>query len=142
MKEIKILLIDDDEDDYILTRGIFDQVSNQYSLYWVNSYDKGISAILKKQYDVYLVDYRLGKNTGIDLLTEAVNSGCEQPIIILTGKGDSTIDVRAMNIGASDYLVKDEIDPYSLDRSIRYSIKQAETLKALKDSESKYRAVF
>lgn len=142
MREVRVLLIDDDEDDYVLTKGIFDEVSDQYSFYWVNSHEKGISAILKKQYDVYLVDYRLGKGTGIDLLTEAVNSGCEQPIIILTGKGDTTIDVQAMNIGAADYLIKDEIDSSSLDRSIRYAIKQAETLKALKSSESKYKAVF
>lgn len=142
MREVKVLLIDDDEDDYILTKEIFDQVSVQYSLYWVDSYEKGITQILKGEYDVYLVDYRLGKNTGIDLLTEAINSGCEQPIIILTGKGDSTIDIRAMNIGAADYLVKDEIDAATLERSIRYSLMQAETLKALKNSERKYRTVF
>ncbi|RZK75078.1 MAG: response regulator [Pedobacter sp.] len=142
MSVIKVLLIDDDEDDFVLTKGIFDEISNRYSFSWVDSYEKGINAILKKQYEVYLVDYRLGKGTGIDLLTEAVNSGCEQPIIILTGKGDTTIDVQAMNIGAADYLIKDEIDSSSLDRSIRYAIKQAETLKALKFSESKYKAVF
>nr|WP_198160691.1 hybrid sensor histidine kinase/response regulator [Pedobacter panaciterrae] len=142
MKQVRVLLIDDDEDDYILTKEVFDQVSAPYELSWVNSYEKGISAILKKQFDVYLVDYRLGKGTGIDLLNEAINSGCEEPIIILTGKGDLAIDEQAMNIGAADYLVKDEIDPSSLDRSIRYSIKEASATKALKDSERKYRAIF
>ena len=142
MKAVKVLLIDDDEDDYVLTKQIFDQFLSGYSLYWVDSYEKGITQILKSEYDVYLVDYRLGNNSGIDLLTEAINSGCEQPIIILTGKGDSTIDVSAMNIGAADYLVKDEIDALTLDRSIRYSLMQAETLKALKNSERKYRTVF
>jgi len=142
MRQVKVLLIDDDEDDYILTKGVFDQMSSSYELAWVNSYEKGISSILKKQFDVYLVDYRLGKGTGIDLLNEAINSGCEQPIIILTGKGDLTIDEQAMNMGAADYLLKDEIEPSSLDRSIRYSIKEASVTKALKDSESKYRAIF
>ena len=142
MREVKVLLIDDDEDDYVLTKGIFDQVLAQYSLHWVDSYEKGISLILKAKYDVYLVDYRLGNNNGINLLEEAINSGCAQPIIILTGKGDSTIDVQAMKIGAADYLVKDEIDAATLDRSIRYSLMQAETLNALKNSERKYRTVF
>lgn len=142
MGQVKVLLIDDDEDDYILTKDVFDMISDRYVLTWVNDYEKGITAILKKQFDVYLVDYRLGKGTGIDLLNEAINSGCEQPIIMLTGKGDLTIDQQAMNIGAADYLVKDEIDPSSLERSIRYSIKQANTLKALKYSERKYRAIF
>lgn len=142
MKQVRVLLIDDDEDDYILTKEIFDQLSGKYLLFWVNSYDKGINAILKRQFDVYLVDYRLGKGTGIDLLKEAVNSGCVEPIIMLTGKGDQTIDEQAMNIGAADYLVKDEIEPALLERSIRYSIKHADSLRALQDSERKYRAIF
>jgi len=142
MRKVRVLLIDDDEDDYILTKEVFDQISASYELSWVNSYEKGIYAILRKQFDVYLVDYRLGKGTGIDLLNEAINSGCEEPIIILTGKGDLVIDEQAMNIGAADYLVKDEIDASSLDRSIRYSVKEAGVTKALKDSERKYRAIF
>lgn len=141
-QEILVLLIDDDEDDYILTKGIFDQLADSYSLSWVNSYDKGISAILKRQFDVYLVDYRLGKGTGIDLLNEAIRSGCEQPIIMLTGNGDISIDQQAMDSGAADYLIKDRIEPSLVDRSIRYSLKQANTLKALKDSERKYKTIF
>jgi len=142
MKEVKVLLIDDDEDDYILTKAVFDQLYGKYSLHWVNSYEKGISAILKRQFDVYLVDYRLGKGTGIELLKEAVNSGCVEPIIMLTGKGDLTIDKQAMNIGAADYLLKDEIEPGLMERSIRYSIKHADGLKAIQDSERRYRAIF
>lgn len=142
MKQVKVLLIDDDEDDYILTRSVFKQLGPRYLLQWVNSYDKGISAVLKRQFDVYLVDYRLGRGTGIELLKEAINSGCVEPIIMLTGKGDQTIDEQAMNIGAADYLVKDEIGPALIERSIRYSIKQAAGLKAVQDSERKYRAIF
>ncbi|HKG07787.1 MAG TPA: ATP-binding protein [Pedobacter sp.] len=142
MKEVKVLLIDDDEDDYILTKIVFDQLNDRYSLHWLSSYDKGLSAILKKQFDVYLVDYRLGKGTGIDLLREAISSGCVEPIIMLTGKGDLTIDKQAMNIGAADYLDKDEIEPVLMERSIRYAVKHANGLRAIQDSERKYRAIF
>ena len=142
MKQVSVLLVDDDEDDYILTKGIFDQLTASYKLAWVNSYEKGIAAISRKQYDVYLVDYRLGKGTGIDLLNEAIRSGCEQPIIMLTGNDDLSVDTEAMNIGAADYLIKDKIEVALIDRSIRYSLKQANSLKALKDSERKYRTIF
>lgn len=141
-QQVLVLLIDDDEDDYILTKGVFDQLPDTYALSWVNSYEQGISAISRKEFDLYLVDYRLGKGTGIDVLNEAIRLGCEQPIIMLTGNGDLSIDRQAMDMGAADYLVKDEIEPAMLDRSIRYSIKQANTLKALKDSERKYRTIF
>ncbi|WP_256002902.1 hybrid sensor histidine kinase/response regulator [Pedobacter deserti] len=142
MEKIKVLLIDDDEDDYVLTKAIFGELADKYELSWVNSYEKGISAIRKALYDVYLVDYRLGKSTGIELLQEAKNSGSEQPVIMLTGKGDRSIDEQAMQYGAADYLVKDEIEADMLDRCIRYSLTQAGILKALKSSERKYRTMF
>ncbi len=45
MKQVRVLLIDDDEDDYILTKAVFDRLSDRYLLSWVDSYDKGINAI-------------------------------------------------------------------------------------------------
>src|SRR6218665_671810 len=144
MNKIKVLLIDDDEDDYIITKDIFNRISqaDRYELTWIDTFEKGINAVLKRQYDIYLVDYRLGKNTGVDLVNEAVLSGIKEPIIILTGKGDYKIDEEAMNVGAADYLVKDKIEPDTLDRSIRYALKHSETLKALKESENKFKIIF
>ena len=143
-KVIKVLLIDDDEDDYIITKDIFSRIGNaaRYELSWIDTFEKGINAVLKHQYDIYLVDYRLGKNTGVDLVNEAVLSGVKEPIIILTGKGDYKIDEEAMNVGAADYLVKDKIEPDTLERTLRYALKQAETLKALKESENKFKIIF
>lgn len=87
MKDIKVLLIDDDNDDYILTKDVFTQLPSKYSLSWVNSFEKGLSAIRNKEFDVYLLDYQLGNGNGLQLLAEAINSGCREPIIMLTGKG-------------------------------------------------------
>ena len=144
MNKVKVLLIDDDEDDYIITKDIFSRISHadKYELSWIDTFDKGINAVLKHQYDIYLVDYRLGKHTGVDLVNEAVLSGIKEPIIILTGKGDYKIDEEAMNVGAADYLVKDKLDPDTLDRTLRYALKQSETLKALKESENKFKIIF
>ncbi|MDQ8006504.1 MAG: response regulator [Pedobacter sp.] len=144
MSKIKVLLIDDDEDDYIITKDVFNRINGaeRYELTWIDTFEKGINAVLKHQFDIYLVDYRLGKHTGVDLVNEAVLSGIKEPIIILTGKGDYKIDEEAMNVGAADYLIKDKIEPDTLDRSIRYALKQSETLKALKESENKFKIIF
>ena len=144
MKPIKVLLVDDDEDDFILTQDILKENprSKNYELTWCDNYSDAINAMLKQRYDVYLVDYRLGKYSGIDLLHEAVRSNCLQPIIILTGKGDLKIDEEALKIGAADYLVKGEIDSFSLERSIRYAIEHHKALEALKASENKFRIIF
>lgn len=144
MKTYKVLLVDDDEDDYILTKDIFNEIPQRenYKLSWINNYEEAINAMLKSHYDIYLVDYRLGKYTGLDLLNEAIKSNVDEPIIILTGKGDSKVDEEALEIGAADYLVKDKIDPFTIERSIRYAVKHKSSLKALRDSEKKFRIIF
>ena len=126
---VKVLLVDDDEDDYVLTRDWFSEMAGaRYELDWVNSYDQAIKAIANSQHDVYLFDYRLGSRNGLELLRYALNFGCIAPIILLTGQGDHEVDLEAMKAGAADYLDKSLLGAPLLDRSIRYAIerKQAE----------------
>jgi DNA-binding NtrC family response regulator len=127
-KAVKILLVEDDEDDYIITRDLIAEIRNWRGiLEWVSTYEEALEKLKSNEYDVYLLDYRLGERTGLDLLKEAVESGCNAPIILLTGQGDQEVDVEAMKLGASDYLVKGEINAQLMERSIRYSIIQKES---------------
>ena len=87
--------------------------------------------IKKEKHDVYLVDYRLGVKTGIDLIKEAITLNADAPFILLTGKGDIHIDEEAMKFGAFDYLIKSELSSEKLERSIRYSINSARMLNEL-----------
>lgn len=138
-----ILLIDDDEDDYILTRDLLKEIpTRKFEIEWISSYDKGLTEILQDKHDLYLIDYRLGKRTGIDMLKSAIAEGCRKPIIMLTGKGDQEIDMQAMRSGAADYLVKGTIDSYTLEKSIRYALERASNMEALRMSEAKYRNIF
>ena len=122
----KILLIDDDEDDYIVTRDFLDESEQlSFKLNWVDNYDQGLIEIAKDQHDVYLLDFRLGKGNGLELLKEAIAKGCRKPIILLTGLGDSEIDYQAMASGASDYLVKGKfLSATLLERSIVHAIER------------------
>lgn len=140
---IKILLIDDDEDDYILTLDTLSDVSGfKFELSWESNYNKAIQRIKEEDHDIYLVDFLLGKKSGLDLIKEVYASEIHPPIIVLTGKGNPEIDFQAMREGASDYLVKSDITPAVLERSIRYAINNAESLKKVKESESKFRGLF
>ena len=141
--QTKVLLIEDDEDDYILTREYMAEIKTaSYHLDWVASYSAGLESIEKAQYDVYLVDYRLGERDGLDLLREAISRGCNAPIIILTGQGDHEVDVAAMSAGAADYLVKGQINAQVLERTIRYAIERKQAEEALRVSEERYRMLF
>jgi two-component system, cell cycle sensor histidine kinase and response regulator CckA len=131
---IKVLFIDDDEDDYILIRYWFNefQVVN-CELEWVNNYEAARNAIARRQHDIYLVDYRLGPHNGLELLREAVTNACYSPIILLTGQGDWEIDIEAMKAGAADYLEKSQLTAPLLERSIRYAIEHKQTEQKIRE---------
>ncbi|MCJ7532655.1 MAG: response regulator [Anaerolineales bacterium] len=113
------MLVEDDEDDYIIIRAFIPEIKTpSFVLDWVTTYESGLDAMRNNRFAAYLVDYRLGPWSGLDLLREAIASGCVGPIIILTGQGDHEVDMTAMEAGAADYLIKDQIDAPLLERSI------------------------
>ena len=122
---IKVLLVEDDEDDYIIARDLFAEIrGNRFTLEWAKTFQSGLDAMLLNQHDVCLVDYRLGAQNGVDLLRAAMEHGCQAPVILLTGIGEHQIDVEAMQAGAADYLVKSQLRPDSLERSLRYALQR------------------
>lgn len=121
-EQLHILVIEDDEDDYFLVRRLLSKARGiTCSIDWAQTYDEGLERITAREYDVALIDYRLDAQTGIDLLREALQQGCETPMVLLTGQGDLRVDLEAMAAGAADYLVKGQIDAQLLERSIRYA---------------------
>lgn len=140
---IRVLVIDDDEDDFLIIQDYIQSIENaNFSLEWCYTYKDALSRFSAHQHDIYFVDYRLGAKTGIDLLKDAVEMRCEEPIILLTGKGNREIDREAMHVGAVDYLVKSDLNTEKLERCIRYALDHATTIKALRESERKYKGIF
>jgi signal transduction histidine kinase len=121
---IRVLLIDDDEDDFLLTRDLVAELGGRYSLDWAGTYEAGRDAICSATHDVYLLDYRLGSRTGIEMLREVDSRGCAGPVIFLTGQGQSRTDLEALDAGADDYLEKAALTAAQLERSIRYALAQ------------------
>jgi len=132
-RPVKVLLVDDDEDDYTLTRDLLAESPTTFEVEWVATYDAALDRIEHNQYDVYLFDYRLGERNGLELLKEAVACGCQGPIILLTGQGDQEVDIKAMKAGAADYLDKSQINSPWLERSIRYAIERKQAQEKIRE---------
>jgi len=131
-QDLRVLLVDDDEDDYVFTRDLLiGNRRDRIQVHWVSDYETALQAIELNQHDLYLIDYRLGEKDGIELLREALAMGCKAPIIILTGHDDWETDVKAMKAGAVDYLVKGHFDAKLLERSIRYAVERKRTEEQL-----------
>lgn len=133
-ERVRVLLVDDDEDDYVLTRDWLTEVqATVFDLEWVASYDAAITAIASHQHDIYLFDYHLGAHNGLELLRHAIACGCSAPIILLTGQGDQAIDIEAMKSGAADYLEKSQLSAPLLERSIRYALERQRSQQKIRE---------
>jgi len=140
---VKILVVDDDEDDFMILREYISKIDgHEFVIDWCNIYDEAEKTIGERKYHLYFIDYRLGAKTGLELISESISNNCEEPFILLTGNGNLTLDRKAMETGAVDYLVKGELSPEKLERCIRYSLDRASSLKALRSSERKFRNIF
>ncbi|MGZ3694062.1 MAG: ATP-binding protein [Bdellovibrionota bacterium] len=142
-KPIRVLLVDDDEDDFLLIRDMFNGIEDgRASLKWTSDYSQAVEMLSDQAFDIYLVDYRLGEKTGFDFMEEASKLGIRAPMILLTGAGDRSLDMEAMRQGAADYLVKGTLTSEMLERSIRYSLKAARDLERIREREENFRRLF
>ncbi|MGH2834424.1 MAG: putative bifunctional diguanylate cyclase/phosphodiesterase [Solirubrobacteraceae bacterium] len=136
---LRILLVEDDEDDFVLTQSMLRaQGHANFDLEWEQTYAPALNAIRSKRHDLYLVDYRLGERTGLELVREAWSGDPSAPVILLTGQDDYEVDLQATQLGVTDYLVKGTIDAPSLERTIRYAVRQHQAIVDLRRSEERY----
>lgn len=146
-KVTQLLLVEDDEDDYILTCDYLEQLdSHTFNVQWVSSPEQAIETLSKNEHDICLLDYRLGASNGLDVLKEAIANGFSGPIIMLTGQSDDELDSAALDAGAVDYLIKGEMSSSRFARAIRYALarkdvegERVERLKAEAENRSKDR---
>jgi cyclic di-GMP phosphodiesterase len=132
---IAVLLVEDDEEDSLLTRDLVSRIEGtRHNVQWVSDYDSALAAVRGAGYDVCLVDYRLGADDGIALVRELVANGNPMPVILLTGHDDRAVDISAAQAGAADFLVKGEINATMLERTMRYAIHAHAAARELQDS--------
>jgi PAS domain S-box-containing protein len=139
----KILLIDDDEDEYLITRDLLNQAQGRkVRLDWASDQQEARARLRQQRYDAVLVDYDLGEVTGIEFIRAVCADDIQAPLILYTGRGSYAVDLEAMQAGAALYLTKSEVNPLLLERSIRYAIERKQNELALLERERTYRQLF
>lgn len=125
LNKIRVLIVEDDEDDYFIIRKLFAAIDNaSFEVDRAADYETARSLILKRAHDVYLIDYRLGAKTGLDLLKAGHAEKRSEPFILLTGAGDPEVEWRSMRLAASDFLVKGSLTVDVLSRAIYYALER------------------
>ncbi|WNM56501.1 hybrid sensor histidine kinase/response regulator [Candidatus Nitrospira allomarina] len=119
---VRVLLVDDNEDDAVIAQAMLASLQGMnFAVDWTYSFDAGLNRLKQNEHDICLLDFCLGQRSGLDLLQEALRYGCRIPIVMLTGTTDRQIDLKAIQSGAADYLVKGETNPGILERVIRHA---------------------
>lgn len=144
MHNVKLLIIDDDEEDFFLVQDLLADISQTCVLDWASTYEAGQRLLREDRHDLCLMDYKLGAHDGIELLRFAHEVGFSGPVILLTGMHQIEVDRQALHAGAVDYLVKSKLSAEQLARSIRYALarreverERVERLKAEAENRSK-----
>ncbi|MGD9852997.1 MAG: ATP-binding protein [Nitrospirales bacterium] len=120
---LKVLLIDNEEDDAILTRAFLQQtLKRPLEFDWVSTFQEGLQRISDNHHDIDLLDYDLGHQTGMDLLHELPAHISHAPIIMLTGHGNESLAVEALHSGAVDYIPKRLLSTEYLQRAIELAL--------------------
>src|SRR5690349_1398994 len=82
---LKILMLDDDEEEFLIVKRLVGRVRHRFALDWTPDPVRALEDMCSGDHDVYLVDYRLGAISGVEVIRSAVDSGVKAPLILLTG---------------------------------------------------------
>ncbi len=134
-ERIRVLLVEDDEVDYLAFKRLLREEKPPYDHVRVRSVAEAREALRAGAFDVALLDYRLADGTAFDLFDEIAQ---QIPFVIVTGSGDEEIAVQAMKAGASDYLIKDPASRWlkTLPLTVHNAMKSRRAEEALKQAHA------
>lgn len=139
LDKVHVLLVEEKQENFEYIQKLLKEAPfRAFQLDWTRDFEGAKKFLKELQHDIYLVDYQIGSQKGLELLSFAHQEGNTSPFILFTESEDSEIDLLAMEQGAADYLVKDQLSALLLGRSIRYAISQSKAIAALKQSEERY----
>jgi diguanylate cyclase (GGDEF)-like protein len=132
-EHVRVLLVDDDESTAILVRSLLGKLKPvRYKLEWRATASEGLTALLAERWDACLLDYHIGDESGFDVLRTALLRNVTTPIIMFTSGAGTDVDLETVRAGAADYLLKTELSPSLLSRTIRYAIERSRLLNEMR----------
>ena len=132
-RPIKILLVEADE-EYLdeLRGGLSAARAADLDIERVNELSQGLARMAQGGYDVVLLSLDLPDSQGMVTFDRAYAFAPDMPIVVLAEEPDEEAAVLAVQAGAQDYLVKQEIPPSMLARSLRHAIERHRLFAALR----------
>lgn len=143
-ESISILVVEDNPGDFILIREYLEEQFSDLHIDHARKYVEAVEHLNKGEfrYDVVLLDLTLPDNTGEGLINDIIQLCPNIPVIVLTGFSDLDFSIKSLSLNISDYLLKDDINSFSLYKSIKYNMERKKINRLLEESEKRYSNLF
>jgi diguanylate cyclase (GGDEF)-like protein len=130
LENVKALLIEDDPADVRIILEVLKNIKGMsVEVKWVTKLSEGLSRLAENDFDVIFLDLMLPDSTGLDTLKKLKAYSSKTAIIVLIDNQDEDYGVKALDAGAQDYLIKDELTGKQIGRSLRYALQRNKFLK-------------
>ena len=136
---VRILYIEDDPGLSRLVRAKLE--ADGYRVEICATGEEGLAAFDEALHDLVIVDYQLPDSNGLQVLATLMARGASVPVIIATGAGSEEIAVRAMKLGAADYINKETYSKFFhlLPSLIEKTMRQHELARQKQRAETELR---
>ncbi len=143
-KKYEILVVEDNPGDYVLVEDCLLEKIAVPNLTQAKTFGEAKKLLTDEgcTFDIILLDLSLSDMTGEDLITNLLNICGTIPVIVLTGYENFEFSIKTLGFGVADYLLKDEITPAILYKSVVYSIERQSFIDHLEHSRQEYADLF
>jgi PAS domain S-box-containing protein len=140
-ESLRILVVEDNPGDFFLVGEYLKEGPWQLSISHAQRLSDGISQSRFNQFDLVLLDLSLPDSSGIEGVRRMLQTLNQVPLVVLTGMEDERYGVESMQLGAQDYLVKDQLNAPMLNKAIRYSIERARVRRIMSKQDRLFRVL-
>ena len=108
MRQMNILLVEDNKDHGFLTKSSFDEHAHNFQLSLASSGLEALETLRKFEFDIIFIDHQLPDMNGLDVMKQIHSLQPDIPIVVTTGRGSEELAVSTFREGAVDYIIKDK----------------------------------
>lgn len=132
---MKILVVEDNEGDYFLVHEYLHESFPNIEITHNALLKEAIGSLTNANFDIILLDLSLPDSNGIDSIVDMIKLAKDIPVIVLTGFGNLQFAIDSLKLGVQDYLLKDDVNPLVLQKSIGYSIERNKIRNSMRISD-------
>jgi FixJ family two-component response regulator len=143
-KDLSLIVLEDNDGDFVLIEDYLIESFKTVQIKRCESYNDFEELLNNKSgitFDLILLDLQLPDLSGLDLSKKIVATNIQVPIIILTGYSDIYLAKESLKLGVEDFLIKDELTPSILHKSIEFAFSRHQYVTHIEEQNNKLRNI-